>query len=209
MFSLQTMFGKGDKFYDLLEASAEAAREGATALQKLLEHRGEAMILDSFRAARRREKQLAAQISQALVNTFVTALDREDIEAMSNALYRIPKTIEKFAERYAIMPSRLEGVDFAARAVLLMRATEVLAEMVGELRNGLRIDRMRALQDRLQAIESEADRMLLEAYRGLYTTNGDPIKVVLAKDLFELMEKAIDRCRDVGNVIYSIVLKNS
>jgi uncharacterized protein Yka (UPF0111/DUF47 family) len=209
MFSLQTMFGKGDKFYDLLEASAEAARDGASALQKLLEHRGEAMILDSFRAARRREKQLASQISQALVNTFVTALDREDIEAMSSALYRIPKTIEKFAERYAIMPSRLEGVDFAARAVLLMRATEVLAEMVGELRKGLRIDRMRALQDRLQAIESEADRMLLEAYRGLYTVDGDPIKVVLAKDLFELMEKAIDRCRDVGNVIYSIVLKNS
>jgi uncharacterized protein Yka (UPF0111/DUF47 family) len=209
MFSLQTMFGKGDKFYDLLEASAEAAREGANALQKLLEHRGEAMILDSFRAARRREKQIASQISQALVNTFVTALDREDIEAMSSALYRIPKTIEKFAERYAIMPSRLEGVDFAARAVLLMRATEVLAEMVGELRNGLRIDRMRALQDRLQAIESEADRMLLEAYRDLYTANGDPIKVVLAKDLFELMEKAIDRCRDVGNVIYSIVLKHS
>ncbi|MGN6314045.1 MAG: DUF47 domain-containing protein [Rhodanobacteraceae bacterium] len=209
MFSLQTMFGKGDKFYDLLEASAEAARDGASALQKLLEHRGEAMILDSFRAARRREKQLAAQISLALVNTFVTALDREDIEAMSSALYRIPKTIEKFAERYAIMPSRLEGVDFASRAVLLMRATEVLAEMVGELRNGLRIDRMRALQDRLQAIESEADRMLLEAYRSLYTADGDPIKVVLAKDLFELMEKAIDRCRDVGNVIYSIVLKHS
>ena len=209
MFSLQTMFGKGDKFYDLLEASAEAARDGASALQKLLEHRGEAMILDSFRAARRREKQIASQISQALVNTFVTALDREDIEAMSSALYRIPKTIEKFAERYAIMPSRLEGVDFAARAVLLMRATEVLAEMVGELRKGLRIDRMRDLQDRLQAIESEADRMLLEAYHGLYTTNGDPIKVVLAKDLFELMEKAIDRCRDVGNVIYSIVLKHS
>ncbi|HEX6613888.1 MAG TPA: pit accessory protein [Rhodanobacteraceae bacterium] len=209
MFSLQTMFGKGDKFYDLLEASAEAARDGASALQKLLEHRGEAMILDSFRAARRREKQIASQISQALVNTFVTALDREDIEAMSSALYRIPKTIEKFAERYAIMPARLEGVDFAARAVLLMRATEVLAEMVGELRKGLRIDRMRALQDRLQAIESEADRMLLEAYRDLYTADGDPIKVVLAKDLFELMEKAIDRCRDVGNVIYSIVLKNS
>jgi uncharacterized protein Yka (UPF0111/DUF47 family) len=32
---------------------------------------------------------------------------------------------------------------------------------------------------------------------------------MLVKDLFELLEKAIDRCRDVGNVIYSIVLKNS
>lgn len=209
MFSLQTMFGKGDKFYGLLEASAQAACEGATALQRMLEHRGEMPMLDSFRAARRREKQLASQISEALVNTFVTALDREDIEAMSSALYRIPKTIEKFAERYAIVSGRLDEVDFASRATLLMRATEVLVEMVGELRNGLRIDIMKTLQDRLQAIESEADRMLLDPYRSLYTAGGDPIRVMLAKDLFELMEKAIDRCRDVGNVIYSIVLKNS
>src|SRR5690348_15739061 len=105
MFSLQTMFGKGDKFYDLLEASAEAARDGASALQKLLEHRGEAMILDSFRAARRREKQIASQISQALVNTFVTALDREDIEAMSSALYRIPKTDRKSTRLNSSHPS--------------------------------------------------------------------------------------------------------
>src|SRR5579885_2823830 len=148
MFSLQTMFGKGDKFYGLLEASAQAARDGASALQSLLEHRGEAPALESFRAARRREKQLAAQISEALVNTFVTALDREDIEAMSSALYRIPKTIEKFAERYAIVAPRVRGIDFASRASLLMNATEALCEMVGELRNGLKIDRMKLLQDR-------------------------------------------------------------
>ena len=209
MFSLQTMFGKGDRFYSLLEASAQAAHEGAQALQTLLAHQAQAPMLDTFRSARRREKQLAAQISEALVNTFVTALDREDIEAMSNALYRIPKTIEKFAERYALVSDRVRDIDFASRAALLMRATEVLVEMVGELRNGLRIDRMKTLQDRLQAIESEADRMLLETYRSLYTAGGDPIRVVLAKDLFELMEKAIDRCRDVGNVIYAIVLKHS
>lgn len=209
MFSLQTMFGKGDRFYTLLEASAGAAREGAQALQVLLEAHGEPMLLDSFRAARRREKDLAAQISEALVNTFVTALDREDIEAMSSALYRIPKTIEKFAERYVIVAKRVEGIDFASRASLLLSATGAVAEMVSELRNGMNITRMRKLQERLQASESEADRLLLEPYRDLYLGSDDPIRVMLVKDLFELMEKAIDRCRDVGNVIYSIVLKNS
>ncbi|MGH8117584.1 MAG: DUF47 domain-containing protein [Rhodanobacteraceae bacterium] len=209
MFSLQTMFGKGDRFYVLLDASADAARDAAKALQALLEAHGEPMLLDSFRAARRREKDLAGQISEALINTFVTALDREDIEAMSSALYRIPKTIEKFAERYVIVAHRVEGIDFASRVGLLMRATEVVAEMVGELRNGMNIGRVRKLRDRLQAAESEADRLLLEPYRDLYLGSDDPIRMMLVKDLFELLEKAIDRCRDVGNVIYSIVLKNS
>ena len=209
LFSLQTMSGKWYRFYPPLEASAGPARDGAKALQALLEAHGEPMLLDGFRAARRREKELAAQISEALVNTFVTALDREDIEAMSSALYRIPKTIEKFAERYVIVAERVEGIDFASRASLLMSATDGVAEMVSELRNGMSIGRMRKLQDRLQATESEADRLLLEPYRTLYLGSDDPIRMMLAKDLFELLEKAIDRCRDVGNVIYSIVLKNS
>lgn len=209
MFSLQTIFGKGDRFYTLLESSAEAARDGAQALPELLQAQDGPLPLDRFVAARRREKQLAAQISEELVDTFVTALDREDIEAMSAALYRIPKTIEKFAERYVIVADRVRGIDFLARATLLISATEGVVEMVGELRNGMNIAHMRRLQDHLQATEAQADRLLLEPYRDLYQNSDDPIRIILVGDLFELLERSIDCCRDVGNVIYSIVLGNS
>jgi uncharacterized protein Yka (UPF0111/DUF47 family) len=64
------------------------------------------------------------------------------------------------------------------------------------------------LNDRLQSIESEADRLMLELYRDLYNSD-DALKFMLRRDLFEILEKAIDRCRDVGNVIYHVVLKNS
>jgi hypothetical protein len=49
--------------------------------------------------------------------------------------------VEKFAERYAIVVDRLQGVDFAQRALVLERSAEVVVEMIGELRRGLRIDR--------------------------------------------------------------------
>ncbi|TBR37147.1 MULTISPECIES: DUF47 domain-containing protein [Dyella] len=209
MFSLQTIFGKGDKFYGLLEQSAEAARESARALHELVTHTDHAPVMAAFASARAREKALAGQISEELVNTFVTALDREDIEALNSALYKIPKTIEKFAERYEIVATRLEGVDFAQRAQVLERAAGVVSEMIGELRRGLRIDPVKKLQDRLQTLESEGDRMLLAPYRTLYVEGNDAMRAMLAKDLFELLEKAIDKCRDVGNIVYSIVLKNS
>ncbi len=209
MFSLQTMFGKGDKFYGLLEQSAAAACDSANALQALLTHSGEGPLMTSFTLSRVREKALAAQISEELMNTFVTALDREDIEALNSALYKIPKTIEKFAERYEIVSARVVGVDFAQRAQILTQSTAVVAQMIGQLRRGLQIDPMKKLQDRLQALESEGDRMLLAAYRTLYVEGGDVMRAMLAKDLFELIEKAIDKCRDVGNIVYSIVLKNS
>ncbi|HEU4663447.1 MAG TPA: pit accessory protein, partial [Dokdonella sp.] len=78
-----------------------------------------------------------------------------------------------------------------------------------QLRKGMNLEAMSALNDRLQAIENEADRLLLELYRDLYGGRHEPIRILLLKDLFELLEKAIDRCRDAGNVVYQIVLKNS
>jgi len=208
MFSLQTIFGKGDKFYGLLDASAEAAKESASALVRMFRARPLAPSLDEFMLARRREKDLSAQISQELVNTFVTALDREDIEALSAALNKITKSISKFAERYSLAADRLGDVDFASRAGLLEKAGEVIAQMVAQLRR-MNLESMKALNDRLQAIENEADRLLIDLYRDLYSGRHEPIRILLLKDLFELLEKAIDRCRDAGNVVYQIVLKNS
>ena len=209
MFSLQTIFGKGDKFYGLLEASAAAARESTRALVELLATPPAQRSLEKFKLARQREKNLAAQISQELVNTFVTALEREDIDALSMVLYKIPKIVEKIAERYMLAAERLGEVDFTSRAQMLERACEVIEQMVGLLRKGMNIDTSKALNDKMQAIEAEADRLILELYRDTYARETDPMRYLILKDLFEMLEKAIDRCRDAGNVVHQIVLKNS
>ncbi|MBF6650759.1 DUF47 domain-containing protein [Methylobacter sp. BlB1] len=209
MFSLQTIFGKGDKFYGLLEASAESARLSTRALIELLSTPASQQSLEKFKQARRQEKDLFGQISEELVNTFVTVLDREDIEALNRALYKIPKVVEKFAERYTLAIDRIGDVDFTSRAAMLEQACEVLEQMVKLLRAGMDLDRTKKLNDKLQAIEAEADRQILELYRDVYTNETDPIRYLVKKDLFQILEKAIDRCRDAGNVIYHIVLKNS
>ncbi len=209
MFSLQTMFGKGDKFYGLLEAAAGAAHQSSQALVAMLRSRGRDLSLEDFRLARQREKEISRNISQELVNTFVTALEREDIESLANSLYKIPKTVEKFAERYVLVASLVgEEVDFASRAVMLEKACEIIVQMVSQLRRNMRMDAMKPLNDKLQQIESEADRMILEMYGDLHQET-DMRRYFARKDLFEIIEKAIDRCRDVGNTVYLIVLKNT
>ena len=130
MFSLQTIFGKGDKFYGLLEASAESVHLSAKSLVESLNTPATEQSLEKLKLARRREKDLFAQISEELVNTFVTVLDREDIEALNNALYKIPKIVEKFAKRYDLALPRMGDVDFTSRAVMLEQACKVLKQMV-------------------------------------------------------------------------------
>ena len=209
MFSLQTIFGKGDKFFSLLEQSAEAALQATKALYALVSSPAKRGSLDEFKLARQRERDISQAISKELVETFVTALEREDIEALGSALYRIPKTVEKFADRYALAGDRVERIDFAPRARMLEEAAAVVLEMVRLLRQGMKLEPMRALNEKLRAIEIEADRLMLETYRDVYAGKYEPLEMLIVRDFFEILEKAIDRCREAGVVTYQIVLKNS
>jgi uncharacterized protein Yka (UPF0111/DUF47 family) len=209
MFSLQALFGKGDRFYRLLEASAEEAHESVQHLLELLRSPGDNRNLDELVLTRRKEKRIAEQISEELVRTFVTGLEREDIEALSHALYKVPKSVEKFAERFNLARAQLEGIDFARQAEMLEKAATQVLAMVRQLRDIKHLEKVKELNDHLQYIEGEADKLMVELLRDLYSGRHDPLRVLLVKDLYELMEKVIDRCRDAGNVVVQIALKNA
>jgi uncharacterized protein Yka (UPF0111/DUF47 family) len=209
MFSLQKLLGQEDKFFNLLEASAQEARTSVDALVKLIANPVQSTLSYEFVESRRKEKELRGQISEAVYTTFVTALEREDIESLANALYKIPKTVEKFGARLLLTPQHVQGVDFAKQIQLLAEATATVIEMVQGLRRGLKLEEVRRLNDKMQYLEGEADKEIVELLRDLFSGKHDPITVLVRKDLYELLEKIIDRCRDVGNVISNIALKNS
>ncbi len=208
MFSLQTIFGSGQQFYSLLDEAAAAAHESAKALHSMMKTTDRQPALDAFKLARTRERAASDKIGKALVDSFITPIEREDIEALGSALYKIPKQIEKFADRYSLAIRHLDGIDFAPRAAMLEQAAGVVVEMVHELKH-LNIDRMTVLNDKLRALENEADRLMLELYRDIYSGKLDGQQMFLLKEFFEILEKAIDRCREAGVVAYQIVLKNS
>ena len=208
MFSLQTIFGSGKQFYTLLDEAAQAAQDSSKALHSMLREADRQPALDAFKLARLRERAASDKISQALVDSFMTPIEREDIEALGSALYKIPKQIEKFADRYSLAVQHLDQIDFAPRAAMLEQAAAVVVEMVHDLRN-MHLDRMSALNDKLRSLENEADRLMLELYRDIYSGRLDNLQMFLLKEFFEILEKAIDRCREAGVVAYQIVLKNS
>ena len=208
MFSLQTIFGSGKQFYVLLDDAAQAAHDSAKALHTMMREGESLPALDAFKLARLRGRASSEKIGQALVDSFITPIEREDIEALGSALYKIPKQIEKFADRYSLAVRHLDQIDFAPRAAMLEQAAAVVVEMVSDLRN-MNLDRMTALNEKLRALENEADRLMLELYRDIYSGQLDHLQMFLLKEFFEILEKAIDRCRGAGVVAYQIVLKNS
>ena len=208
MFSLKKLVGGEEVFFELLEKSAEEARESVDLLVRLLA-KPEAGSLDEFALLRKKDKRITEEISERLTTTFVTPLEREDIEALSNALYKIPKTLEKFGERLLLCPERVRKTDFSRQAGLLLKAADVVLVMVKALRSSPDLEKVKEQNDRLQYLEGEADKLMVDLLRDLYAGEKDAVSVIALKDLYDLLEKVIDRCRDSGNVIFHIVLKNS
>jgi hypothetical protein len=73
----------------------------------------------------------------------------------------------------------------------------------------MNLEKVKELNEKLQLVEGEADKHIMVLYKELFSGEHPPIQVIVLKDLYELLEKIIDRCRDAGNVISQIVLKNS
>jgi hypothetical protein len=130
MFSLQKLLGKDDKFFGLLEASATEARHCVQALTRILSAPTKTPSLQEFHQSKEADKKITEQINEALVTTFVSQLEREDIEVLSAALYKIPKTVEKFTERFIISAAVVKGIDFSRHIALLDAATGKVVELV-------------------------------------------------------------------------------
>lgn len=209
MFSLQQFFGKGERFQELLEAAAQEAHESVRLVIEVVKSPRNTQNVDDLILSRRKEKKISEQINTELVKTFVTGLEREDIEALGRGLYRIPKAAEKLAERLSLVGNHLDGLEFSKQAEMMSKATDAILGMVKQLRDMEDIEKMKTLHDRLQLVEIEADKHMNELLRQIYSGKYDPLRAMVIRDIYELMEKVIDRCHDAGNVVMQIVLKNS
>lgn len=209
MFSIMNLFSKADRFQHLLESAADQSHESVKLVIELIKAPRNSQTRDDLIISHRKEKQITEQISQELVNTFITGLEREDIEAIARGLYRISKAAEKLAERLVMANQHLEGIDFMVQADMMVKATNAVHEMIKQLRDIEDLEKIKGFNDRLQVVEIEADQFMSDRLRDLYNGKYDPIRTMVIRDIYELIEKIIDRCHDAGNVILHIVLKNS
>ena len=83
-----------------------------------------------------------------------------------------------------------------------------LVELLRDLGSG-RLDEAKVINAKLQQIEGEADNLILETLKDLYSGKYEATKVMALKDLYELLEKVIDRCRDAGNTVCHVFLKHA
>jgi uncharacterized protein len=212
MSALQRFLGRDEKFFRLLESSVSEAKTATGILVRLLAQIAQGAVdatMGDLAQSRRKHKRISQEVTELLCKQFVTPFEREDIEALSSALYKITKNVEKIGERLTICPPGADLNVLTRQVSLLEQASNVVVKMIAALRARSHGPAITDEYERLQAIESDADRLMNDLLRDLYRGDSDARAIVFWKDIFELLEKGIDRCRDAGYVVFHVVLKNS
>ncbi len=196
-------------FYDLLEKQANAAVSAAKEFHKLA---NDFANLVQYAVRIKEIESEADHITHELANkidaTFVTPLDKEDLRALSTELDDVTDYIEACTGRMALYQLTKARPDLAALVVMLVQITEAMLEAVKSLRSMPSRDKMRDIFIRIHQIENEHDAAFRKALAGLLNVpDADPIQVIKWKEVYDRIEKSVDKCEDVANIIESVTVK--
>ena len=146
--------------------------------------------------------------TEALHKTFITPIERTDIFSLIKQMDDIADNIHTAVRRmelYGITDIREEA---GKMADILINCVDELEVAIKGLRKMKDSDLIKKKLIRIHTLESEADEVLRQAILRLFS-EADTIMIIKWKEIFERIEKAIDRCEGVANVVEGILIDNA
>jgi len=202
-----SLMPKKGVFFTLFSQHAENAVEAAEALEKLLSDFTdiENKVRD-IHAIEHYGDKLNHEIIRHLNETFVTPLDREDIVGLGSRVDDITDVCYDVSELVLLFKVKSIRPAAVRQAKILVTASREVRDMLKELEG------LRGLEPhwiKIHTLENEGDQIWREAVAELFDRSDDAIEIVKWKDIYSLVEVAIDRCEDVANIVETIVVKHS
>ena len=116
---------------------------------------------------------------------------------------------EKANSRMAIyvLPAPPEGVD--DMAAVLKSAFGLIAQAVAMLDDWKHKEAILKICIEVNSLENQGDVLLRKALQRLFQQQTEALYVIKAKEIYESLEDAIDRCEDLANIIETILIKNA
>jgi hypothetical protein len=198
---------RDEGFFDLFNELSTKLISAASLLRDLFAqpHRL-AELASAIKDVEHEADHITHEVSTRLAKSFITPLDREDINNLTQELDNVVDLIDGTARR-AQMFHLTETREPAKKLCdLLMQSVRQLEKAVVEIKN----PRAVAVSTReVKRIEAEGDSVYHEAMGALFAGRPDPLDVMKWKEIYDTIEETLDRCQTVAIVLESISLKNS
>jgi uncharacterized protein len=150
--------------------------------------------------------RITHDVVQRLNTTFVTPIDREDIYGLATQLDDIVDYIEEAADFLGLYQIEAPMAQAQALTKVLVSACEQLAEGLENLRGFKDLERYWI---EIHRLENEGDRISRDAVASLFSNGIDPMVVIRWKDMFAVLENAIDSTETAAQILEGIVIKNA
>lgn len=196
-----------DRFYKLFEDAAANVRRSAELLLAMLnDYTDVPAKAKAIKQVEHAGDELTHEIYDQLNRIFVTPLDREDIAAIASALDDVLDLIEAAADDFVLYrietPTR-RAIDLAQ---VILDSTVQVQEAVALLRHRRDRDPLRERLTEINRLENDGDEIYRIAIQDIFA-QPDPVLMIKWKQVYDHLERAIDNCEDVADVLYGVLLK--
>lgn len=210
---LDLLFPRENKFYalfiehaDRLVLAARRLKELVTALDAASKGRRE-LLHQAAADVKELEKQadkLEARINEAIEESFITPLDRDDIHLIAvvvdNAIDAV-KTLTSMMDIYALTKLPPKTSEYAG---IIVECAEALAEAFAAM------EKRHSVNPSVKVIseaERRADQLFAACIGELFKDEDDPIALIKAKELYEGLEEIANRIDVAGKLLKRIMIK--
>jgi predicted phosphate transport protein (TIGR00153 family) len=150
--------------------------------------------------------RITHDIIRRLNSTFVTPIDREDIYGLATQMDDIVDYTEEAADFLGLYKIEAPMSQAQELTKVLVSSCEQLAEGLEHLPDFKDLDRYWI---EIHRLENEGDRISRDAVASLFSNGIDPMVVIRWKDMFAVLENAIDATETAAQILEGIVIKNS
>ena len=194
-------------FFDLFAEGAQNTLRAAKLLRDMLETwPDEGGLSRDILKAEQEGDRITHDVIQRLNTTFVTPIDREDIYALATQTDDIVDYIEEVADFMGLYHIEAPMDQAQALAEVLVKCCEQLYGLLQNLRGFKDLDHYWI---EIHRLENDGDRIYRDAVASLFADRIDPMVVIRWKDIFAVLERAIDATETVAHILEGIVIKNA
>ncbi|QEE38774.1 MULTISPECIES: DUF47 domain-containing protein [unclassified Methylobacterium] len=207
----RALMPKEDRFFDLFERHAVTLVDGAAALRSLLDGTQDlALACEAIAAHEDKADAITQEALQAVRRTFITPFDRSDIQELVGSLDDAIDQMLKMAKAVRLFEVTRFEPEMREMGVVIQEAASVVAEALPKLRSlNENATALNALTERVIQLEDRADDLQEAGLKALFrASRQDPMAFVVGSELYDHLEKVMDRFEDVANQISSIVVEH-
>jgi predicted phosphate transport protein (TIGR00153 family) len=208
----QALLPREQKFFDLFEAHARTLCAGARELRAVLDGGDDVPTRCAELARHEAEADvITREVLLAVRRTFITPFDRSDVRELITSMDDAIDQMHKTAKAITLFDQRQFHPDMVRLGDVIVQCADLTAEAVPLLRS-LRghATRLNAITEQVTHLEDQSDNLCDDGLRALYRGPAakDPMAYIVGAEIYDHLEKVVDRFEDVANQISSLLIEH-